>query len=398
MTSAAVARGRALRWLAPAGIALAVAALAWSVAYLCVATPGRWLGGAASARYDGSQMKLSRGSGRVDGPRVVVLATDEAGLAIVSLDLPSLAAADYRRIRWQLSGGEAEGSLAVLWRTDKTAGKINSAPLDTTSSGAQALFTPGQGNWDGNIEGIALAVHGKLKDPLVIEGVVVEPMGMADMVSDRLRDWFGFTAWSGLSINAALGGPVEQPVWLSLAVTIIALTALALCVGWRRWRKVGASAQFPLTLIAIAVAAWVALDARWLWGRLQQTEATAVIFSGKTLREKHVADVDGYVYAFAEQVHLRLPKTPARVYVTADDHYFGARLTYHLYPHNAYYDHVSGTLPASAQCKPGEYIVVFRRHGVQYDRAEQMLRWDDQPPVRAQLLLAHLGNAVFKLL
>jgi hypothetical protein len=387
-----------VRWLVPACISLALAACAWGTAYLYFAAPGPWLSSVPTQRFIGAQMTLSRGSGRVDGTRFVVQATDAAGLAIVSLDTPALRASDYRRMRWTLSGTQADVALATLWRTDSATGKSNNAPLESSNEGAQALLTPGEHNWIGQIEGIALAVRGTLRQPLIIESVSVDPMGAADVVADRMRDWFAFTPWSGLSINAALGGPLEQPVWLPLAAAIVALTAIALCVAWRRWRKAVAYPQFPLTLIAIVAAAWITLDARWLWARLQQTEATAAIFSGKSSREKHIADLDGYVYAFAEQVRARLPKTPARIYVAADDHYFGARLAYHLYPHNAYFDHGSAKLPPSERCKPGEYIVVFRRHGVQYDLARQMLHWDDQPPVHAELLLAHLGNAMFKLL
>jgi len=178
----------------------------------------------------------------------------------------------------------------------------------------------------------------------------------------------------------------------------VALTAMAACVLWQRARKRVASPNLWLTVLAIVAAAWITLDARWLWLRLQQTEETATVFSGKSLRDKHIADVDGYVYAFAEQVRARLPKTPARVFVSADDHYFRARLAYHLYPNNVFADHGGATLPLAAQVKPGDYIVVFRRHGVQFDLDKKTLRWDDQPPVPAQLLLAHLGNAMFKLL
>jgi hypothetical protein len=389
---------RALRWLAPACISLALAACAWGAAYLYFATPGPWMSSVPSQRFYGVQMTLSRGSGRVDGARFVLQATDAAGLAIVSLDTPALLASDYRRMRWTLSGAQADVALATLWRTDSAPGKIIDAPLESSNEGAQALLTPGERNWIGRIGGIALTVRGTLRQPLIIESVSLDPMGVGDVVADRMRDWLAFTPWNGLSINTAFGGPLEQPVWLPLAAAIVALTAIALCVAWRRWRTVGAYTQFPLTILAIVAAAWITLDARWLWARLQQTEATAAIFSGKSSREKHIADLDGYVYAFAEQVRARLPKTPARIYVTADDHYFGARMAYHLYPHNAYVDHGSGTLPPSERCKPGEFIVVFRRHGVTYDTAQQMLRWDDQPPVHAQLLLAHLGNAVFKLL
>jgi hypothetical protein len=398
MNAAPGTPARAVHWLVPACISLALTACAWGIVYLFWAVPGPLLSSVPTQRFSGAQMTLSRGSGHVVGTLFVVQATDATGLAIVSLQIPALPASDYRRIRWTLKGAQADVALATLWRNDIATGKINSAPLELRNESAQALFTPGAENWIGRVGGLALTVRGTLRDPLIIEGVSVDPMGAADVVADRMHDWFAFTPWNGLSINAALGGPVEQPVWLTLGVAIIALTAIALCVAWRRRRRAVAYPHFPLTIIAIVAAAWIALDARWLWDRLQQTQATAAIFSGKSPRDKHIADVDGYGYAFAEQVRARLPSTPARVYVTADDHYFGARLAYHLYPHNVYIDHAGGTLPAAGLYKPGEYIVVFRRHGVQFDRAQEMLSWDGQPPLHAKLLLAHLGNALFKLL
>jgi hypothetical protein len=398
LSADAATPARAVRWLAPACIALALAACAWGTAYLYFAAPGPWFGSVPTQRFSGAQMKLSRGSGHVEGTRFVVQATDAAGLAIVALDLPALRASDYRRMRWTLSSAQADIALATLWRTDYATGRINSAPLESSNEGAQALLTPGEHNWIGRIGGIALTVRGTLRQPVIIESVSVDPMGAADVVADRMRDWFAFTPWNGLSINAAFGGPPEQSVWLPLAAAIVALTAIALCVAWRRWRTGDAHPSFPLTIIAIVASAWITLDTRWLWARLQQTEATAAIFSGKSPREKHLADLDGNVYAFAEQIRAKLPQTPARIYVTGDDQYSRGRLAYHLYPHNAYVDYSGGTLPSPAQCKPGEYIVVFQRRGVQYDPARQMLRWDDQPPLRAELLRAEDGSALFKLL
>ena len=150
-------------------------------------------------------------------------------------------------------------------------------------------------------------------------------------------------------------------------------------------------------MAAIVVVGWVVLDVRWLWSRVEQTQVTAEAFAGKSPRDKHLADIDGYVYAFAEQVIRRLPNTPSRVFVGADDHYFGGRLAYHLYPHNAYMNHDTGALPLVEQCKPGDYVVVFRRKGVVYDTANRTLSWDQQRAVPADILIAHQGSAAFRL-
>lgn len=391
--------GRKMRprsWLAPACLSLAVSALAWCIAYLWIVVPGPWFSATPVQEFGPAQMTLARGQGRIEPTQVVVLATDATGLAIVSLDTPPLSSAEYRRMRWRVSGGQPEIALAALWKNDSITGKIGGAPLDSIDDGVEILLKQGEHGWFGRISGIALTVRGTLQQPLIIQGVTLSPMSARDVVADRVHDWLAFRHWTGLSINAAIGGPSEQSVWLPLAVAVIGASAVGLCVLRQRKRASRFGGEFPITMFAIVAALWLVLDASWLWARIQQTEATATEFAGKTTREKHIADVDGYAYAFAEQVQARLPKAPARVFITADDHYFGARMAYHLYPHNAYVDHGTGKLPPPQTYKSGDYIVVFRRHNVQYDRDKQLLSWDDQPPVNAEVLLAHLGNAMFR--
>ena len=49
-----------------------------------------------------------------------------------------------------------------------------------------------------------------------------------------------------------------------------------------------------------------------------------------------------------------------------------------------------------ARVKPGDYIVVYQRKGMQYDAAQQRLRWDDHAPVAVELLLVDMGAALFR--
>jgi hypothetical protein len=391
------ARANKAGWLRLAGLSLLLATCAWTLGYLTVATPGPWFTDVASVRVTGERLIQSRGVGRIAGNSYLVVSTDASGLAIASLAISHLRAGDFRRVRWFVGNVPADASLAMLWRSDQVPGKVNSAPLVVRDDIAQIELTPGEGGWVGSIEGLALAVKGTLPAPLVISGVSIDPRGVSDVLSDLSNDWLTFIPWSGMSINAAFGGPSEQPVWLPIVVAVIALTAIGLCILWRR-RFAPSGVKVSIAATAIVAAAWLILDARWLWLRWHQTESTHSAYAGKLPRDKHLIDVDGYVYAFAEQVRARLPKAPARVYVAADDHYFAARLAYHLLPHNMFLDHGSLALPPASQFKPGEYIVVFRRNGVRYDGVQQTLNWDDQPPLRVQLLLAHLGNALFKIL
>jgi hypothetical protein len=398
-TNGDAAASHGAHWLVPALVSLISATLACGAAYLYLAAPGPWFGGAPTLRYNGAQMTALRGSGQVDGTRFVVTATDSANVAMVSVNVSALPASDYRRVRWVLKEPQGDVVLAMVWHTDRLPGKVNSASLQSSAEGVQTLLTIGEPYWSGRIGTMALAVRGTLRQPLIIESVTFDALGAPEVVADRWRDWVAFLPWNGLSINAAIGGPLEQSLWLTSAGAIVALCALALCMGWRRRHAMEAHPQFPLTVVAIIVAVWITLDARWLWIRLNQAQATAATFADKSPHEKHLADLDGNVYAFAERVRAKLPTAPARIYVTSDDHYFRARLAYHLFPHNSYVDHgPRGALPPPMYCKPGEYVVVFLRHGVAFDPITQTLSWDGQSPRRVELLHAEDGNALFKLL
>jgi hypothetical protein len=62
-----------------------------------------------------------------------------------------------------------------------------------------------------------------------------------------------------------------------------------------------------------------------------------------------------------------------------------------------YFDPWRNTMPPPSALRPGDYIVVYQRKGVQYDAAQQRLRWDGLAPVEAELVLADAGSALFRI-
>ena len=80
--------------------------------------------------------------------------------------------------------------------------------------------------------------------------------------------------------------------------------------------------------------------------------------------------------------------------------YFRTRAAYHLYPHNVFVERASLAEPtlASSLVKPGEYVVAYLRHNMQYDPTRQLLRWDGLTPLHAEALLSDRGNWLFKVL
>jgi hypothetical protein len=138
-------------------------------------------------------------------------------------------------------------------------------------------------------------------------------------------------------------------------------------------------------------------DARWFANLARQTHATALRYAGLDWREKHLAAEDGALFAFVEKVRAKLPPAPARVFVVADEHYFRDRAAYHLYPHNVLFDPYANTMPDRARVRPGDFIVAYRRRGVQYDPGAERLRWDGGAPLSADLLLSEAGSALFRI-
>ena len=192
------------------------------------------------------------------------------------------------------------------------------------------------------------------------------------------------------------GGADTQDLPLPLlAFAAVALAGSAAFVVLRGYAR----SALPTVLALSLVVGWALLDARWLADLVRQSHETAVRYAGKDWRERHLAAEDAVLFAFTERARTKLPPVPtsARVFVAADEHYFRSRGAYHLYPYNVFFDPFANTFPTGAQLRPGDYVFVFRRRGMQYDATTQRLRWDAGAPVGAELLLAESGAALFRI-
>lgn len=222
-------------------------------------------------------------------------------------------------------------------------------------------------------------------------------MGALDVLTDRVREWLAFEGWTGTSINTVTGGAdvQELPLPLLLAVAIGLATLLVVVV--RQLRPDRVVPRPAVVLVALFVFAWIVLDARWTWNLARQAQATISEFAGKTWREKRLGADDGPVFEFIEKAREVMPKTPARVFVVADAHYFRGRAAYHLYPHSAFYHPTSNVMPAASALRPGDWLLVFQRKGVQYDAERKSLRWDDNQTASADLKLVGKGAALLQI-
>ena len=190
------------------------------------------------------------------------------------------------------------------------------------------------------------------------------------------------------------GGADIQDLPLPLLFAGAALLACAIVAVVARRRGASMHSAVAVALAISVLAGWTLLDARWMWNLARQIDVSAKLYAGKTSERKHLEAEDGPLYLFIERARAVMPATPARVFVVAEAHYFRGRAAFHLYPHNVYFDPYHDVLPPAGQLRPGDWVVVYRRRGVQYDAARHRLRLGGAE-IPADLKLAEQGAALF---
>jgi len=379
-----------------AALILVGALAACIVVYLALATPGAWFPRASERTWHANELGVVRGSGHLVGDALVVTAPDPAGVTLVNV-VTDFRSADYPAIAWRVDGLAPDADVQLLWRTDVQPNKLQGARVRVEDRRAVVTTVAGEAGWIGRVTGLALAIHGPLAQPVVIAGVVAKPMGVPGLVRDRLHDWFAFEPWNGASINTIAGGEDYQafplPVLLALAVGLAGLVVVIAS----RVRPALFGARAPLFVALFFLCAWVVLDARWTWNLVRQERATAARYAGKDARDKHLANEDADLYAFVDRALAVLPKIPVRIFIASDADYFRGRAAYHLYPHRVFFDPRSNRLPEARELHRGDWLLVYRQRGIQFDRAQGKVRWDGGQIVDAELKLVEPGAALFEI-
>jgi len=364
------------------------------LAYLVAAVPGAWFPGAREAPWSARDLSLTRGSGRIVAGEWVVTAPDATGLVLLSV-ATGIRSGDYPAVEWQVTNLPAVADVRMLWRSDYAPQKLNSAPVRVEAGRALPVRLANDPAWIGRITGLALAVRTPLLQPLRVRGVVASPMGAGDVLRARFGEWLAFEPWSGASINTLVGGAEVQAVPLPLLVAAaIALAAVVLALLVRRRARL-LGITLPLGLALLFVCGWLVLDARWTWNLARQVELTASRYAGKDAEGKLLSAEDGALFAFVEKARAALPAQPARVYVLSDAEYLRTRAAYHLYPHSAYAPRPN-TVPRREFLRPGDWVFVYQRRGIQYDVPHKLLRWDGGAEIAVDAKVVEPGAGLFQ--
>jgi hypothetical protein len=396
---ALAASSRTPRRTAIAGALIFILAGAVCLAcYLALTSRGPWFGGPPALRWTAGDFKVTRGTAQPAGKGLLLLAPDATGTVVVSFDT-SFRSSSYPVIAWD-AGNVPEGvELGLLWNSAYMPSRMFSRPLAVEAGRIAPADLEKDRDWIGTIGGLALAMRGSFTEPILLRSVTAKPMTPGSILFDRVREWLAFEPWNGASINTVTGGASVQELPLpALLATIVAVAAL-LYVALARWMPTAVGPFRPAVLAAMFLAAWLILDVRWQWNLLRQVGVTHGQYAGKSWRERHLAAEDGPLFAFIEKVRAKLPPAgpAARIFMVADANYFRDRGAYHLYPYNVYFDPWRNAMPPSSALRSGDYLVAYRRAGLQFDPAQQRLRWEGGEPIAAELLLVDAGAAMFRI-
>jgi hypothetical protein len=371
------------------------AALVLAIVYLAVSIPGAWFPRGVDRAFTATELKLADGTGTLDRGTLVVTAPGANDTTLVTLET-DLRSADFPGVHWIVQGVPDGADVRMLWKTDVATRRTNMA-VGVVEAGALRTFVLARDPaWLGRVTGIALAIRAPLAGPIRIDGVVARPLGALDIARARIGEWLRFEPINGATINTIGGGADSQDLPLPpLAAASVLLAALVL-LALRRFVPSAYGLGAACTIGGLFVAAWLLLDARFAQNLARQTAVTYAKYAGKTPEERHRAAEDGALYTFIEHARAIMPKSPQRVFVASDEHYFRGRAAWHLYPHNVQFAPFQNAIAPPAWMKPGDWLVVYDRRNVQYDAARRMLRWDGNPPVHAELkLLEPHGAALF---
>ena len=365
--------------------------------YLHFAVPGAWIARAPARTWSASDLTLAGGTGSVVDGVLVITATGANDTALITLNT-EIRSSDYAGIEWVVKGLPDTADARLLWRSDVATRRTNLASGMIAAGELRTFVVARDPAWIGRITGIALAIRAPLSTPIRIERVIARPMSAMDIARDRLREWTTFEAFNGASINTLTGGADAQDLPLPAFAAATAALAILLLLALHRFAPRVYPVRAACTIAGMFVATWFIVDARWALNLARQAHLTYTQYAGKTLEQKHLAAEDGELYAFVQKSLALMPKPPVRVFVAAGEHYFRGRAAYHLYPQNVQFEAFRDTVAAPAWMKAGDWLLVYHRRGIQFDAARKLLRWDDGPPVSAELkLLEPNGAALFEI-
>ncbi len=343
------------------------------------------------------QMLIGRGVVRGDALTITGYEFHATNHNAVAIRRGSLQASDFPYLQYSISAAFPGPAMNFIWRNASEPRTVHSQALNTRADSPSVLALKGLDGWEGTI--IEVGVHVASQDPAAsvhVERLQFSPHGWRLALASQVSAWTAFRGWNQRSINYLTGKNAENGLSpLPVIATWAALSALVLfAIGILR------GSQAPVAYALVALAGWLTADILWQRELNAQLATSRDVFAGKSMQERHEADLDAWVYRYIMRLKSSvLPAEPARVVIIHDTwkhHYDRLKAQYYLLPHNVY-NFKSGLENGAYQ--RGDYILVMRdASNPVLDENAQQLVWRDGLRVSIRILDRELRGALYQVL
>jgi hypothetical protein len=346
----------------------------------------------------GKMMEPVVGSALVEGDKLVVTGYEGAGeRTAVAVWRSRFEALDYPLLKYQVDAAFPGPDILLIWRTLSDPGVLYNTELAATDGRAARLDLARLPDWRGTVLEIGVYVRAHAAEQeLAIGGLALEPLGWRAALATDWSEWTRFRGWSAQSINYLYGTPDSEglsPVLVAAAWSALAVLLLLIAGLLRGGVPVGA-------LAAVVLLPWISLDLLWQRELSTQLLQTRDQFAGKTIPEKHLADLDGDIYGYITRLKNEvLPAEPARIVILHDSHghnFERLKAQYYLLPNNSY--NRGRSLPREGLNKVDYVLALGTVPGLEFSAESHTLIWKNRKrTVRADLLDSDPMGTLYRL-
>ncbi len=336
--------------------------------------------GAQAKTIPGNKLAVIMGTARpsINGLKLNKLAkAGEDNRAILSTKI-SFKAEDYPFVDYKITNRHPGTTVYLIWRTADNPEKIHNTMLywngDKTTTINMAKFE----QWQGNITELGLDIYEDLRDrPMIIQQLTLQPFSNTTLMAATWSEWITYRGWTQRSAHHLRGAQRNTSLSPTLAVASWAGLALLLLMVSNIRAAPHNTTPRIIAYIAAGIIPWIALDMLWQSELNTQLNETKTLFAGKNQHEKHLAERDGSLYAYAK--HLKdsvLPEPGAKILLLHDSEhrtYRRLKAQYYLLPHNVFnYDRV----PRKGAVQTADYILALGKiNGLTFSLESHTLNW-----------------------
>ncbi|MFT4518023.1 MAG: hypothetical protein ACI9JM_000400 [Halioglobus sp.] len=316
----------------------------------------------------GSSMRAIAGTAEAQGEQLRITGWEPQGEdhRAIAVSSTRFRAENYPLVSTQLDGDYPGPMLRLVWRT-ATDGGMNAVVLNRTDDGSSRVYMANHPQWRGSV--VEIGIYSVTRDTdqkFAITRLTLEPHSWRGVLSSYLTSWTAYRGWTLRSVNFLYGtadvfaqSPVEVvAIWCMLAIGLLLLVSRVTSGAGLVADGGSSRPDRGSAIVGVVLIAWVSLDLLWQKELTARLEATTATFAGKTLHEKHLVDIDGYLYSYIKRISEEvLPEKPARIILLHDStkHNFQRlKSGYYLLPHNVYN---FGKRPPKQGLRKGDYIL-----------------------------------------